>query len=60
MSASDIIASVTLIVSVLSVVLSENRARKSDKEQSLIKEEQDRMRKLLLEKETKSAINEMK
>lgn len=60
MSASDIIASVALIVSVLSVVFTERRARKSDKEQLLMKEEQDRMRKLLLEKETKSAINEMK
>lgn len=60
MSSSDIIACIALIVSVLSVVLTERRARKSDKEQSIMKEEQDRMRKLLLEKETKSAINEMK
>lgn len=60
MSASDIIASIALVLSVLSLVLTERRARKSDKEQSFMKDEQERMRKLLLEKETKSAINEMK
>ncbi|CAI2029552.1 Uncharacterised protein [Serratia fonticola] len=60
MSTSDIIAFVALIVTVAGQIRSELKSRRSDSEQMAMKDEQDRLRKLLLEKETKSAINEMK
>lgn len=60
MSTSDLIAFGALAVSIYTVIASEFKSRKSDKEQRVIKDEQDRLRKLILEKETKSAINEMK
>ncbi|MCQ5472812.1 hypothetical protein FHW04_004537 [Pantoea sp. AN62] len=60
MSTSDLIAFGALAVSIYTVVSSEFKSRKSDKEQRVIKDEQDRLRKLILEKETKFSINEMK
>ncbi|MFI0489353.1 MAG: hypothetical protein ACH344_08750 [Yersinia sp. (in: enterobacteria)] len=60
MSSSDTIALIALLVSIYTIISSELKSRKSNKEQKVIKDEQDRMRKLLLEKETKSAIDEMK
>ncbi|EEJ7602594.1 hypothetical protein ACY65_002976 [Salmonella enterica subsp. enterica serovar Kiambu] len=60
MTTSDAIALAALVVSIYTIISSEVKSRKSDREQSVIKDEQDRLRKLLLEKETKSAINEMK
>lgn len=60
MTTSDIIALGAFALSIYTVISSEVRASKSDKEQKVIKKEQDRLRKLLLEKETKSAINEKK
>lgn len=60
MTTSDIIASLALIFTVLGQVRSEYKSRKSDSEQKVMKDEQDRLRKLLLDKETKSAISEMK
>jgi hypothetical protein len=58
MSSSDVIALIALLVSLYTVISSEVRSRKNNKEQEVIKDEQGRVRKLLLEKETKSAINE--
>lgn len=58
MTTSDIIALGAFALSIYTVISSEMKSRRSDKEQKVIKEEQDRLRKLLLEKETKSAINE--
>ncbi|EIR1474887.1 hypothetical protein [Salmonella enterica] len=60
MTTSDAIALAALVVSIYTIISSEMKSRKSDREQKVIKDEQDRLRKLLLEKETKSAINEMK
>lgn len=60
MTTSDVIALGALAVSIYTIISSELKSRKSDREQKVIKDEQDRLRKLLLEKETKSAINEMK
>ena len=60
MTASDTIALAALAVSIYTIISSEVKSRKSDREQRVIKDEQDRLRKLLLEKETKSAISEMK
>lgn len=60
MTTSDAIAFAALVVSIYTIISSEVKSRKSDREQKVIKDEQDRLRKLLLEKETKSAINEMK
>ncbi|MHC9060999.1 hypothetical protein [Pantoea sp. y20] len=60
MSTSDLIAFGALAVSIYTVIASEIKSRKNDKEQRVIKDEQDRLRKLILEKETKSAISEMK
>lgn len=60
MTTSDIIASLALLVTVICQVRSELKSKKSDSEQRVMKEEQDRLRKLLLQKETNSAINEMK
>ncbi|WP_240747306.1 hypothetical protein [Escherichia coli] len=60
MTTSDVIALAALVVSIYTIISSEVKSRKSDREQKVIKDEQDRLRKLLLEKETKSAINEMK
>lgn len=60
MTTSDIIALGALAVSIYTIISSEVKSRKNDREQKIIKDEQDRLRKLLLEKETKSAINEMK
>lgn len=60
MTTSDVIAFGAFVVSIYTVISSELKSRKSDREQSVIKEEQDRLRKLLLDKETKSAISEMK
>lgn len=58
MSTSDAIAFAALIVSVYSIISSGLKSRKSDKEQAVIKEEQDRIRKLLLDKETKLALED--
>lgn len=60
MTTSDIIASLALLVTILCQVRSELKSKKSDAEQKVMKDEQDRLRKLLLQKETISAINEMK
>ncbi|WP_413676490.1 hypothetical protein [Pantoea dispersa] len=60
MTTSDVIALAALVVSIYTIISSEIKSRKSVIEQKVIKNEQDRLRKLLLEKETKSAINEMK
>ncbi|MFP1721523.1 hypothetical protein [Lonsdalea quercina] len=60
MTTSDIIASLALLVTILCQVRSELKSKKSDSEQKVMKDEQDRLRKLLLQKETTSAINEMK
>ncbi|MBZ7628883.1 hypothetical protein [Klebsiella michiganensis] len=60
MTTSDVIALGALAVSIYTIISSEVKSRKNDREQKIIKDEQDRLRKLLLEKETKSAINEMK
>ncbi|EDZ3666755.1 hypothetical protein GVT61_06170 [Salmonella enterica] len=60
MTTSDAIALAALVVSIYTIISSEVKSRKSDREQKVIKDEQDRLRKLLLEKETKSAINDMK
>ncbi|GKX61639.1 hypothetical protein SOASR032_02080 [Pragia fontium] len=60
MTTSDIIASLALFVTIICQIRSELKSKKSDSEQQIMKEEQDRLRKLLLEKETKSAISEMK
>lgn len=60
MITSDIIASIALLVTIIGQIRSEYKSKKNDTEQRLMKDEQDRLRKLLLEKETKSAISEMK
>jgi len=60
MTTSDIIASLALLVTVVGQIRSELRARKNDSDQRVMKLEQDRLRKLLLDKETKAALNEMK
>lgn len=60
MTTSDLIAFGALVVSIYAIISSEAKSKKNDKEQRIIKEEQGRLRKLILEKETKSAINEMK
>lgn len=60
MTISDLIAFGALAVSIYTVISSEVKSNKNHKEQKVIKDEQDRLRKLILEKETKSAINEMK
>lgn len=60
MTTSDIIASLALLVTIACQVRSELKSKKSDSEQRVMKDEQDRLRKLLLQKETNSAINEMK
>ncbi|MFP1808740.1 hypothetical protein [Lonsdalea quercina] len=60
MTTSDAIALAALVVSIYTIITSEVKSRKSDIKQKDIKDEQDKLRKLLLEKETKSAINEMK
>ncbi|CAI2418368.1 Uncharacterised protein [Serratia proteamaculans] len=60
MTTSDIIASLALVFTVLGQVRSEYKSRKTDSEQKVMKDEQDRLRKLLLDKETKSAISEMR
>lgn len=60
MTTSDIIASLALIFTVLGQIRSEYKSRKSDSEQKVMKDEQNRLRKLLLDKETKSAISEMR
>lgn len=60
MTTSDIIASLALLVTVVGQIRSELKARKSDSDQRVMKLEQDRLRKLLLDKETKAALNEMK
>lgn len=60
MTTSDIIAALALFFSVAGQIRSEYKSRKSDSEQRVMKEEQDRLRKLLLEKETKSAISDMR
>lgn len=60
MTTSDLIAFGALVVSVYTIISSEVKSKKNVKEQKVIKDEQDMLRKLILEKETKSAINEMK
>ncbi|EAX2863388.1 hypothetical protein AKM73_23970, partial [Salmonella enterica] len=60
MTTSDIIASIALLVTIIGQIRSEYKSKKNDSEQRLMRDEQDRLRKLLLEKETKSAISEMK
>ncbi|EKK3903186.1 hypothetical protein PNB79_001817 [Salmonella enterica] len=60
MTTSDAIAFAALVVSIYTIISSEVKSRKSDREQKVMKGEQDRLRKLLLEKETKSVINDMK
>ena len=52
MTTSDAIALAALVVSIYTIISSEVKSRKSDREQKVIKDEQDRLRKLLLEKET--------
>ncbi|EDV5768758.1 hypothetical protein AAC43_001221 [Salmonella enterica subsp. diarizonae] len=58
MTISDAIALAALVVSIYTIISSEIKSRKSDKEQMVIKEEQDRIRRLLLDKETKLALEE--
>ncbi|ENE0870383.1 MULTISPECIES: hypothetical protein [Klebsiella] len=58
MTTSDAIALAALAVSVYTIISSELNSRKSDKEQKVIKDEQDRIRRLLLDKETKLALEE--
>jgi len=60
MTTSDKIAFLALLVTIICQTRSELKSIKSDLEQKVMKEEQDRLRKLLLEKETKAAISEMK
>ncbi|QDY44490.1 hypothetical protein [Candidatus Pantoea soli] len=60
MATSDVIALGALIVSIYTIISSELKSKENDREQRVIKDEQDRLRKLILEKETKSAINELK
>lgn len=63
MNNSELIASFALLVSIVGALFSyfgERRARKNEKEQEKIKEEQDRIRKLILKKEERSEINELK
>jgi len=60
MTTSDLIASLALFVTVVSLIRSEIKSAKNDAQQKVMKEEQDRLRKLLLEKEIKSAISDMK
>ncbi|HGU0537718.1 TPA: hypothetical protein ACG7UB_004623, partial [Escherichia coli] len=58
MTISDAIALAALVVSIYTIISSEIKSRKSDKEQRGIKEEQNRIRRLLLDKETKLALEE--
>lgn len=60
MATSDFIAFGALLVSIYTIISSELKSKKNDREQRVIKDEQDRLRKIILEKETKSAINELK
>ena len=53
MTTSDIIASIALLVTIIGQIRSEYKSKKNDSEQRLMRDEQDRLRKLLLEKETK-------
>lgn len=60
MTTSDVIALGALVVSIYTIISSEIRSRRNEREQKIIRDEHDRLRKLLLEKETKSAIKDMK
>ncbi|HDS8634229.1 TPA: hypothetical protein QH746_000114 [Klebsiella variicola] len=46
MTTSDAIAFAALVVSIYTIISSEVKSRKSDREQKVIKDEQDRLRKL--------------
>lgn len=58
MTTSDAIALAALAVSIYTIISSEFKSRKNDREQKVIKDEQDRIRRLLLDKETKLALEE--